>query len=224
MNNDPHSIFLDFLNSELTPLNEQQAQALFQHLSDCEDCAKALADHQAHAEALMEAIHPPPKLTIAAQEEVSRDQAELLVFGDAVLNRLTLPPAAKAAMEAPLSTEAKNELWTLTARETPRLRAALACSEGALALGAFLSIGRRKRTSAHLTRQRLLVNDKRVVPDQYFALRIADYASMPEDLALVFWHSFVDVMIEGKIGCLGLFASPKSAEEISLSLVDDGPT
>lgn len=224
MINDPHSIFLDFLKSQPTPLDEHQAQTHFEHLSGCEDCAKALAGHQAHAAALMEAIHPPPELTIAAQEEVSRDQAELLVFGDAVLNRLTLPAAAKAALAAPLSSDAKNELWTLTGKETPRLRAALACSEGALALGAFLSIGRRKRTRAHLTRERLLVNDKKVVPDQYFALRIAEYASMPEDLALDFWHSFVDVMIEGKLGCLGLFASPKSAEEISLSLVDDGPT
>ncbi len=222
MSTDPHAIFLDFLNTEPSHLDADQAQLILKHLTGCEDCAKTLLEHQSHAEFLLEAVHPPPAPTIAAQEAMAEDQVELVVFGDAILHRLApLAPEVKTAMEAPLPPDAKDELWTLSGIETPRLRAALACSEGALALGSFLSMGRRTRTIAHLTRDRLLLNEKKVVPDQYFAFRIAEYASMPEDVALIFWHTFVDVMIEGKIGCLGLFAAAKSSEEISLALVDE---
>jgi hypothetical protein len=216
----PHTLFLDFLSHEPRVPDAQLVQTLFQHLNGCDDCAKALAEHQSHAEVLLDAARPAPQAAIVAPE-VESDQVELLVFGDAVLNRLTLTMSEKAAIEAPLTADAKNELWTLAAVTTPRLRAALACSEGALALSAFLSTGRRKKVVAQLSRKRLLLDNKQVIPDRYFALRLADYASMPEDVALSFWHTFVDLMIDGKIGCLGLFATHVSAEEIRLSLVDD---
>jgi hypothetical protein len=222
VNTDPHAIFLDFLKTAPRLDGPDQAQLIFEHLTGCEDCAKKLPESQMHAELLLETVHPPAELTFAAREEVAKDQAELLVFGDAILNRLApMSPAMKAAMEAPLPAEARNELWTLPPVETPRLRAALACSESALALGSFLSLGRGDRTIAHLTRDRLLLNQSQLIPDQYFAMRIAAYASIPEDVALNFWHSLVDVMIEGKVGFSGLFASLKSSEEVSLALVDD---
>ena len=219
-NPDPHGPCQDFLATSVPSLDEDQAREIFEHLPSCENCSNALAKSEEHAEVLLDALHPPT-MTPPASSEVTRDQAELVVFGDAVLNRLApMSAEMKTAMEAPLPPEAKSQLWTLSAIPTSRLRAALACSEGALALGAFLATKRRKPTTAHLNRDRLLLDSEKEVPADYFAERIAEYSHLPEEFALLFWRAFVDIMIEGQIGCLGLFASTVASDEISLALVD----
>jgi hypothetical protein len=229
----------------------ENAIELLAHASSCQECGAFVAERPGCAEALIESTHPDAELTASTEEMIAKTQNEFLVFGDAVLERLTRVKfqgvekyLEQLAIELPL--ERRTDLWTLREIETPRLRCALASAESVRSIRSFLTGGRRKPLVAILLLDleakdptqwaSLQLNKDRVIPGGYFAGRIATYALVSKEspymtqqnlasglwiLAAMMWRAVAETAIFGGVGLPELFWTQVSKTEIALSLSAD---
>jgi hypothetical protein len=220
----PESQLRAFVESSAKLVPAEQARILLEHAASCEECAGILREKPAHAEALLESMHPAPEWTPAEVEVVKAAPNEIVVFADAVLERLKHEVDStefRNALVQPLPRARHEEFWAVGDIETPRLHIALACSAIKLAVSAWLATGPRRPTRAVLTLQGLNVNGK-MIQNSLFAERIADYAVLPLTCAEKTWKASKEVAIVGKHGVPGIYSMIVDSGIIGLALTPKG--
>lgn len=99
----------------------------------------------------------------------------------------------------------------------PRVKAAMAISEVALALETLMSRHRGNPETALIKRKdpSIKVGDRQV-PAKYLASRIAEEADVELSVALILWNAIANLLIDGTMKLPGLISSIKVKDSVEL--------
>jgi hypothetical protein len=213
-----------FVKGPVKLLSADAARTLLEHAATCDKCAALLPENPAHGEALLESLHPAPEWTPTETDLVKGVQSEIVHFGDAVLEQLTRQgdySEFKTALAKPLLRERAEEFWAVGELDPPRLHVALGCSAIKLSVNAWLASCPDSPARGILTHHGLTVGGK-MVSNDLFAERIADYGVLPLALAERTWVAGKHVAIDRQLGVPGTHWLPLGPGKIGLALSAKG--
>jgi hypothetical protein len=222
MSHDIHEALRARLQDEAAgTLPSEEATRLLEHAAECEECARLLAEHPAHAEALLDAAHADAAVDPEVEDLIAASQTEVLVVGRAALERL--PAKAHARLDVAISQGRREDLWTLRDLKPRELRAALSVSEASLAMqSALLASDWEGMAVGRFQKDAFAIGDDKAIPASYFSQRIAKHAETDDKTAGALWSAIVAVVEDGKVGLPGLEVVPDEAA-CSLRLARDEP-